>query len=120
MTRRTRRLLLLGLAIGMAGIAVAVALWLLRSPVNRDNFAKIEEGMALAEVEALLGGPGQRILVRTGDTGRGILHGRTWRRWEAGDVVITLSFDADDNVVGKSIDEWRTSSLDRLRRWLGL
>jgi hypothetical protein len=57
MTRRTRRLVLLTLP---AGPAVAlVAAWLLwpRTAITRENAARIQLGMTLAEVEEILGGP---------------------------------------------------------------
>jgi hypothetical protein len=52
MTRR--RLLLFGLPIGLA-----IGVWLLwpRSAITRENAAKIQNGMTLEEVEAILGGP---------------------------------------------------------------
>jgi hypothetical protein len=57
MTRRTRRLLLFVPSTGLVGLAVAA--WLLwpRTAIKRANAAKIKEGMTLAEVEAILGGP---------------------------------------------------------------
>ncbi len=53
-----RRLLLLGLAAVLAVLGVAVSVWLLpRSAINRENYRKIRDGMSLAQVEAILGGP---------------------------------------------------------------
>jgi hypothetical protein len=57
MTRRTRRLLLLGLP---AIVAVAlVTAWLLwpRMAITRENAAKVQLGLTLAEAEVILGGP---------------------------------------------------------------
>jgi hypothetical protein len=54
---RTRRLLLFAVP---AGLAVAlIAAWLLwpRTAITRENAEKIQVGMTLAEVEAILGGP---------------------------------------------------------------
>src|SRR5258707_988819 len=53
MTPRKRRVLLLGLA------ALACVIYLLRdrSAINQANFERIQVGMTLAEVEAILGGP---------------------------------------------------------------
>jgi hypothetical protein len=56
MTRRTRRLLLFGLPAGL--MVTLVAAWLLwpRTAITRENAARIQPGMTLAEVEAILGG----------------------------------------------------------------
>jgi hypothetical protein len=60
MTRRTRLLLLFGLPAGLTVLAVGV--WLLwpRTAITPENAAKIQVGMPLPEVEAILGGP-QRL-----------------------------------------------------------
>jgi hypothetical protein len=121
MTRRTRRRLLLALAVGMAGIAVGVALWLTRSPVNHDNYDRIKAGMSLAEAKALLGEPTQEVPVWTASDRPGVRQlAETRRLWEGGDVIITLTFDPHDIVFATKLDEPPTSSLDRLRRWLRL
>jgi hypothetical protein len=53
-----RRLLVFGL---LAGVTVAglLAAWMFwpRTTINGGNIARIEKGMTLAEVEAILGGP---------------------------------------------------------------
>jgi hypothetical protein len=90
MSPRTRRALLLGLAAAVA----LVAAWLLwpRTAITRENGAKIREGMALAEVEAILGGParneagGTVILdedadVPAGDQ-RAAIVAQRWRLWQ--------------------------------------
>jgi hypothetical protein len=55
MTTR-RRLLVFG---PLAVAALVVGMWLLwpRTAITRENAAKIQAGMTLAEVEAILGGP---------------------------------------------------------------
>ncbi len=57
MHTRSRRLLLL--AVVAVAMALASGTWLLwpRTAITRENAAKIKEGMTLAEVEAILGGP---------------------------------------------------------------
>jgi outer membrane protein assembly factor BamE (lipoprotein component of BamABCDE complex) len=54
----TRRRLLLFALIAVA-VVLAVGVWLLwpRTAITRENAAKIQAGMTLAEVEAILGGP---------------------------------------------------------------
>ena len=55
MTRR--RVLLLGSVASFVGLVAGVWAILPRpSAINRENAAKIKEGMTLAEVEAILGG----------------------------------------------------------------
>jgi hypothetical protein len=52
-----RRLLVLGLLAGL--LVLGVGGWMLwpRTAITRENAAKIETGMTLTEVEAILGGP---------------------------------------------------------------
>ena len=66
MTRR--RLLLFGLLIG--SLALGASIWSLwpRSAINLENAAKIQCGMTLADVEAILGGP-----ARDETRGRGVV-----------------------------------------------
>lgn len=52
-----RRLLLLALPVGLLVLAIGVGLLWPRTAITRENAAKIEPGMTLAEVEAKLGGP---------------------------------------------------------------
>src|SRR6266566_3187740 len=56
MTTR-RRLFLFGLLVAL--LVVGAGVWLLwpRTAITRENAAKIEVGMTLGEVEAILGGP---------------------------------------------------------------
>jgi hypothetical protein len=55
----SRRLRLLVLVVVGAVAAVAIGVWLLwpRTALTRENAAKIQVGMTLTEVEAILGGP---------------------------------------------------------------
>lgn len=59
MTKRTRRLLVLSaLALLVVGGSAFLRLRSLsNSPINVENFNRIQEGMTQAEVEAILGGP---------------------------------------------------------------
>src|SRR6266478_2347267 len=56
MRSRTRRLLLLALATVAVLVAGVCLLWP-QSAITRENAEMIWEGMTLAEVEAILGGP---------------------------------------------------------------
>ena len=63
MRRRKVLVVLAGLAVALAGLAVGVTagafmLWPRPSRVTRENFERIKKGMSRAEVEAILGPPG--------------------------------------------------------------
>jgi hypothetical protein len=135
-----RRLLICGTLAGF--ILLGIGLWLFapRTAITRENAARIEQGMTLAEVEAILGGPSrndatgpvvadedeepmrlechqyitamQRI---AGD--RGPVH------WQSNRVIVSVSFGDDGRVRACSCILTRPADegpLDMLRRWLGL
>jgi hypothetical protein len=52
-----RRLLILAVAGTVVMLAVGAWLFWPRTAITRENAAKIQRGMTLAEVEAILGGP---------------------------------------------------------------
>jgi hypothetical protein len=56
MTRRTRRLLLFGLPAALLASAIAAALLWPRTAITRENAARIQVGMTLTQVEAILAG----------------------------------------------------------------
>jgi hypothetical protein len=139
MTRR--HLLLFGLPVALVALGVWGWMLLPRTAITPENAAKIKEGMTLAEVEAILGGPardettgptvdtedlvippGQRIF----DQGIADDYGEdvgNERYWYADTVSLGVRFDLEKNVTGKSY--WRTrrtkeSQLDTVRRWLRL
>jgi hypothetical protein len=125
-----RRRLLLGLT-GVALLVVAgfgVLIWL-TSPtpgVTLDNFRRLREGMSIRDVEALLGKP-DRVFEGAA---------RTHRVWRGEEVVISLTWDADDadrlwvGFAEPPGQEWNPNTgyyeriqkdesfLDRIRRWL--
>jgi hypothetical protein len=107
-----RRLLVL-LAVSLAVLAVVAARPILLPPTNpritEANFERIERGMTLANVEALLGPPGD---YRTGPTQPSprILSGRSWgpwwtyegvsqQHWEGDGARITVWLDPDGRVL---------------------
>jgi hypothetical protein len=61
MTRRLR--LLLGVPVAVVVLGVGAWLLLPRTAITRENAAKIQVGMTLAEVEAILGGPAREDFV---------------------------------------------------------
>jgi hypothetical protein len=121
MSPRTRRLLLIAVPAFLA--ALGVGLWLLwpRTAITPENAAKIQPGMALAEVEAILGGPArdegpeQRTAVN-------IQSVRPDREWNSAQVSVWVFLDAEGRVRDcRAILVPRAPRpLDRLRRWLGL
>ena len=80
MTSR-RRLLLVCLVAGLVAFGVGVWLLVPRSAINHANAAKVQKGMTLAEVEAILGGR-----ARNESSGRLLWSGPNWRL-DAGDFL---------------------------------
>lgn len=74
----------------IAGVIVlALTLAACGSPVNQENFAKIETGMTQQEVEALLGKPSEASTASLG----GISGGAA--TWKHKDVTISIQFMND-------------------------
>jgi hypothetical protein len=130
---RPRRILFFSLAaVGLAGVA-----WLLwpRTAITRENVAKVELGMTLPEVVAILGGPARDET--TGPTERDpdvdgpeidpdYLNGQpdpSAYTWQSDRVAILVLFGSDDRVEDFGVRQsrrTRESLLDMLRRWLRL
>lgn len=70
-------------------IALALALAACGSPVNQENFAKIETGMSQQEVEAILGAPDESSTATFG----GLSGGNA--TWKHKDVTISVQFMND-------------------------
>jgi hypothetical protein len=121
MTRRTRRLLLLALPAAL--VTAALTGWLLwsRTAITAANAARIEKGMTLAEVEALLGGPARD---EAPDHPReNLLRGvRPDHEWHSQFVTVNLYLDSDGRVreYRATLPPRPPGPLDVLRRWLGL
>jgi|SRR5882724_6685651 len=131
MTTR-RRLLLFGLLAGV--LALGVGGWMLwpRSAITRENAAKVQTGMTLAEVESILGGP-----ERDESTGRLEQDGsnddpsrleffdalRKAKNWRSDRVIIDVHLDAAGRVqvcYRLQVRRVQESPLAILRRWLRL
>jgi hypothetical protein len=149
MTRRTRRLLLFALPAGVAVAIVAAWLLLSRTAITPENAVKIQVGMTVAEVEAILGGPArdestgplvsdgpgdlgyrapEQAIVLVPDGGLVSVPGG-WHvvpsppQWVSDCAVIVVSLDAGGRVEACSTLPVRRVSegpIDRVRRWLGL
>jgi hypothetical protein len=97
-TMTRRRLLVFSLIATLVGLGVgAWALWPQRTAITRENAAKIQKGMTLAEVEAILGGtarhelpPGSLV------TTIGAVVPDAW--WQSEDAVVWLNLDSDGRV----------------------
>jgi hypothetical protein len=127
----------------VAGI-VAFA-WLSRSAITRENAARVEEGMTLAEVEALLG-PERDVssgdlyldpsMVPDGyevpmDAKLAYRRWETWllqegvkvRVWASDQVIVRLEFGTDGRVRSRKIwPVWVAPEgfVEKVRRWLNL
>ncbi len=138
-----RRLLYLSLAAVAVGLGVGV--WTLRprTAITRENAAKIEQGMTLAKVEAIMGGPPRdestgaplvadepderdvvpptpRLLRRA--RVRLLRFGEHGLEWRSDEVTLSVFTDADGCVADYSDMYTRCGhegTLHWLRRWLG-
>jgi hypothetical protein len=98
-----------------AGILVALVLVLaamavLRSGVQKANFALVKNGMTLEEVERVLGSRGEE------DGWRGV----GFRIWYAEDEFLSAYFGRDGRARHVRQDRIEISTLQRVRSWLGL
>jgi hypothetical protein len=131
MSKRKRLLLLAGLLVLLAGAGLVFVLWLTAPPrtaITREDAERIQLGMTLATVEAVLGGP-----ARDECTGPIIYHATVIRVshsrpegltnvWQSDTVQLCVVF-RDDVVIYRSplpVHRVEESLLDILRRVLGL
>ena len=92
----------------MGCLAICLVMAGCKSKVNPDNYAKIENGMSLEEVEHFLGngtpadGDGSLVAAQVGvDVGSGASRSSTVEYvWESGNNSITVAF-RQDKVVAK-------------------
>jgi hypothetical protein len=111
-----RRTLLLVFA-GIAAVAVAIAvvmLWLQPERITRENFGQLRKGTTRAEVESILGPPGDYRKNKSVQTDPAVEvladdRGTPDRRsdpalqcWATDKVIISVLFDAKDRVTGFS------------------
>jgi hypothetical protein len=138
---RRRRLLLIALTV--VALASLGTIWLLQrqsqSAITCENAAKIKEGMTLAEVQLLLGGPardettGPVIREEPPEFAPPDARGRRFRitilelrphlEWLSDQARVWVHIDADGRVTECTYFPTRRaeeSLLDRFRRWLRL
>jgi hypothetical protein len=118
MSKRTRRLVLLGLP--AAFMVALLAAWLLspRTAITRANAEKIRKGMTLAEVEAILGGPARDEAPERGlawPSYKGSL-------WASDLGAVRVGFGHEGRVVFTSgfAPRARQGPFVLIRHWLGL
>ena len=134
-----RRFLLVGAGVlALLGVAGFLVVWaVLRSGdrITEGNYERIREGMTLAEVEALLGGPpgdytrGQAdplFITTSGDPANNVWLRGTIHAWQGPQLTVEVVIAPAGGVLAKHC--WPTaysrrptlSFLIRLRRFLGL
>jgi hypothetical protein len=113
--RKRALLWLAGLALVVGALLLTDAL-LWRPGLTEGNVRRIQPGMTLAEVEALLGGPATETVEMPAD-----YPAYRWQReWREGGDPVVVQFFADGTVMaagGKGRPEPSPSA--RLRAWLG-
>jgi hypothetical protein len=136
---RRRLPLCLFLAAVLVGLAIGVWLvWPRPTAINRDNAAKIKEGMTLAEVETILVGPprddGVALLAFHRPDGSEVTMSHSELRgslnlqpdvkhWLSDEVLVEITLDDAGRVTSVTIEPVqlaRVGPLARLCRWLGL
>jgi hypothetical protein len=118
------------LAVVCLGVFAAFALrWKIWNGVNRANYDRIQVGMAEAEVEAIMGGPGEKLAWLDQedlavDERPSLLIGcpvENMRCWHSAGHQISVSYDATGHVVSKYYTRPQESGfLQRFFDWLGL
>ncbi|MFZ5448575.1 MAG: outer membrane protein assembly factor BamE domain-containing protein [Thermodesulfobacteriota bacterium] len=84
------------LGILAALMVCALCLWGCGSRINQANFEKVQTGMTVAQVTAILGEPTESSSVDVA------VFSGTVAKWKAGDVTITVQF-VNDKVVAKQL-----------------
>jgi hypothetical protein len=121
------RLLLFGFIIGSLGLGAGLWLvWPSASAINELNAARIQTGMTLAEVEAILGGPARD---ETGGRGGGLVTPIGSRHFPQGPDAAWTSEDCAVSVYLREGRVYFTEAapvfifedtlLRRVRRWIG-
>jgi hypothetical protein len=115
MVARSRLLFVLLAGCGVFGMLAAWLLWP-RTEITRENAAKIQHGMTLADVELILGGPPRS----EGNSGVFLaMSGPAPMDWESHDVLIQIWFGTDGRVIGVQAFPSENPEAD-VRRWLRL
>ena len=88
------------LKLGIVGVLVLCTFYLVAcsSRINSANFEKIQTGMSMAQVTAILGEPTESSSVDVA------VFSGTVSKWKAGDVTITIQF-VNGKVVAKQLSK---------------
>jgi hypothetical protein len=117
-----RRVYLLGVGLALVALGLAVTDWALgpRPGVTEANFRRVREGMTLAEVQGIFGGPGKLSPFSPN------LSVCCWWAGHSGEVYVTMRRDSKDGPLRvQSVLGWPFSDtpdpcpFSRLRAWLG-
>jgi hypothetical protein len=130
MTTKRKLLVLLGV-IMVTAVVIAYTVRSARSAINAENAAKIEIGIDLATVEALLGGPARdestgRLTTtdKTQDDAEGVFVVKTWRlymsagmsqraqNWSSDEIIVFVEI----NDVGR-VERVETFCVSRVAEW---
>ncbi len=135
------RVLLLGTVAVAAALAVAAwTVWPTATAITADNAARIKQGMTLAEVEAILGGPardettGPVERIEPPEFALPDARGIAWRitiadlrpalqRWESDQARVWIHIDAEGRVTDCQVfpmQRAKEGALAALCRWLRL
>jgi hypothetical protein len=123
MTRR-KKLLSFGISAGL--VVVVYFAFRTSAPkhnINGASFEKIKQGMTLAEVEAILGGPAGDYTTRPTISECDGRLGPGDKEWVSDDAAISVWFDPKGGILDASVSPvFRRNDLtwlERLRTWLG-
>ena len=101
------------LAIGAVCITALAVLWALsRGPiaVDKETCERVQPGMTLAEVEAILGGPPGNytgvFIRREMDVGISLVGSASKEKWTGRGGMLQVFFDAQGKVIAKQHTSW--------------
>ena len=124
---RKRWVVVLMVATCLGVVGFAAYLRTCAMAINKEIVAKIENGMTLAEVEAILGGPArdESNALALGGYCRAEPDRSDWsiKEWISDDAAVAVWFGDDEFVTDSTeftILRQHESYLDKVRRWLRL
>lgn len=126
MSSPSRRLLQFGLIVAALVAVCLLTAWLLQpwTAITQENAAKITEGMTLADVEEILGGPARNEsgmpdnFINDAFVMRGV-QPFTEKRWASSGRIVIVHFDDSWRVTRHTTGDFAVdrSLFDKIRRW---